>query len=128
MNSICLDSSGWIEITHDGSNAKAFAKALSSTAPIIVSTISLYEIARYTIRVAGESAAEELLTFIRQHVVTPVTPEIATLAATLGIRHQLAMADALIYATAQIQNATLWTQDNDFKGLPNVRYFPKIKS
>ena len=127
MSSICLDSSGWIEIAHDGANAKAFAKALSSSAPLIVSAISLYEIARYTTRVAGEAAAGELLAFLHQHAVTPVSPEIATLAATLGARHQLAMADSLIYATALAHNATLWTQDGDFKGLPHVKYFPKIK-
>lgn len=125
MSPICLDSSGWIEITHAGANAAAFAEALTAAAPVVVSTISLYEIARYTTRVAGEAAAGELLAFLQQHAVIPVTPEIATLAATLGIRHQLAMADALIYATAQNQNATLWTQDADFKDLPHVRYFPK---
>ncbi len=127
MKPICLDSSGWIEITHDGANAKSFAKALSSSSPVIVSTISLYEIARYTLRVAGEAATEQLLAFLHLHAITPVTPEIAILAATLGTRHKLAMADSLIYATAQNRNATLWTQDVNFEGLPNVRYFPKIK-
>ncbi len=127
MKAICLDTSGWIEITHDGANAKTFAKALAPSSPVIVSTISLYEIARYTLRVAGEAATGELLAFLHQHAVIPVSAEIATLAASLGTRHKLAMADALIYATAQSHNATLWTQDEDFKGLPNVRYFPKIK-
>ncbi len=127
MSAICLDSSGWIEITHDGANAKAFAQALASSAPIIVSTIGLYEIAKYTLRVAGESAAEELLACLHLHTIIPVSSEIATLAATLGTLHKLATADALIYATALIHKATLWTQDDDFEGLPNVRYFPKIK-
>ncbi len=125
MNANCLDSSAWIEITHGGPNAQAFAKALSSPTPLIVSTISLYEIARYTTRVAGEHAAEEILAFLNQHTITPVSPEIAAHAANLGARHQLAMADALIYATARTQNATLWTQDSDFQDLPNVRFFPK---
>ena len=125
MSLICLDSSGWIEITHHGANAAAFATVLSSAAPVIVSTITLYEIARYTTRVAGQAAADQLLAFLHQQTIAPVTPEIATLAATLGARHQLAMADALIYATATAHHATLWTQDGDFDGLPNVRYFPK---
>jgi predicted nucleic acid-binding protein len=122
---ICLDTSAWIEITHAGSNAQTFAALLTTGQPVIVSAISLYEIARYTTRVAGEAAAEELLTFLRQHTIVPVTDTIATLAATLGPRHQLAMADAIIYATAQTQNATLWTQDADFKKLPQVQYLPK---
>lgn len=128
MTLICLDTSGWIEITHAGPNAATFAKALASSSPVIVSTITLYEIARYTLRVAGEAAAAELVAFLHQHAVTPVSAEIATLAATLAARHPLAMADALIYATARIQNATLWTQDADFKGLPHVKYFRKIQS
>lgn len=28
---------------------------------------------------------------------------------------------------ALAHQATLWTQDDDFKDLPHVRYFPKIK-
>jgi predicted nucleic acid-binding protein len=35
----------------------------------------------------------------------------------------LPMADSLIYATAMRHEATLWKQDEDFKGLPGVKYF-----
>jgi predicted nucleic acid-binding protein len=125
MSAICLDTSGWIEITHAGPNATKFAKAVTDATSLFVSTISFYEIAKYTNRVAGEDATEEILTLLRQYLVTPVSHEIATLAASLGVRHKLAMADALIYATARGQNAILWTQDLDFKGLPHVKYFPK---
>lgn len=126
MSPICLDSSAWIEITHDGANAAAFAEALSSAAPIIISTITLYEISKYTTRVAGESATEKLLTFLHQYTIAPVTSEIATLAVTQAARHTLVMADALIYATTLAHRATLWTQDADFKDLPQIRYFSKI--
>jgi predicted nucleic acid-binding protein len=126
MSSLCLDSSGWIEISHAGPNAQKFAKAVNEASSLFVSTISFYEIARYTNRVAGESATEEILTLLRQYIVAPVSSEIATLAAILGPRHKLAMADSLIYATAIVNKATLWTQDDDFKGLPHVKYFPKI--
>jgi toxin FitB len=37
----------------------------------------------------------------------------------------LPLADSLIYATAQVHNATLWTQDAHFEGLPGVKYFAK---
>lgn len=128
MITYCLDTSAWIEITHDGPNASKFAKAVEKAETIIVSTISLYEIASYTTRVADENATAEILSFLYQYNPTPITSEIAELAATLGPRHKLAMADALIYATARFHNATLWTQDDDFKGLPHVRYFPMKKS
>jgi predicted nucleic acid-binding protein len=37
------------------------------------------------------------------------------------------MADSIILATAQLHNATIWTQDADFKGIAGVKYFPKKK-
>ena len=35
------------------------------------------------------------------------------------------MAESLIYATAQLHGAAVWTQDDDFKDLPGVKYFAK---
>ena len=37
----------------------------------------------------------------------------------------LPMADSLIYATAQLHHAELWTQDAHFEGLAGVKYFAK---
>jgi len=128
MSAHCLDTSAWVEITHNGPNAAKFAKTLATAETIIVSTISLYEIARYSTRVAGENATAQILAFLHQYKTTPVTAEIAELAATLGPRHKLGMADTLIYATALTHDATLWTQDADFQGLPRVKFFPKIKN
>lgn len=39
--------------------------------------------------------------------------------------HRLPLADSIIYTTAIRFGATLWTQDNYFKDIPGVRYFPK---
>ena len=127
MTAICLDSSGWIEIAEGGPNANAFAEALEPSQSILSSVISLYEISKYLTREVGETDAQELLSFIRNYPVIAVTEDLALHAANLSAVHQLAMADALIYATARSHKATLWTQDIDFEGLPNVRYFPKIK-
>jgi predicted nucleic acid-binding protein len=35
------------------------------------------------------------------------------------------MADALVYAVAQVADAELWTQDKHFERLPRVKFFPK---
>ena len=126
MKPICLDSSAWIEIAVDGPNAKIFAKTLTSH-PIIVSSINLYEIAKYITREAGDANAQELVSFIKQYDIIDVSESIALSATELSLRHKLAMADSIIYATALNQNATLWTQDADFEGLPHVKYFPKKK-
>lgn len=128
MTTHCFDTSALVEITHDGLNAAIFANALAKAETVIISTISIYEIARYTTHAAGEAATAEILAFLYQYNIAPVTPEIAELAATLGPKHKLAMADTIIYATTLINKATLWTQDVDFKGLPYVKYYPKRKS
>jgi predicted nucleic acid-binding protein len=59
--------------------------------------------------------------------VIEIDSEIAVAAADLAIKHKLPLADSLIYAITLAKKATLWTQDDDFKDLPRVRYFPKKK-
>lgn len=48
--------------------------------------------------------------------------------AILATQFNLPFADSLIYASTLIHQATLWTQDQDFKDLPHVNFFPKLKS
>ena len=36
------------------------------------------------------------------------------------------MADSIIYATAKIYNAEIYTQDRHFENLDNVHYFVKV--
>jgi predicted nucleic acid-binding protein len=50
---------------------------------------------------------------------------LAIAASKLSLEHNLPMADSIILATAQEFKAIIWTQDLDFKGLSNVKYFPK---
>jgi predicted nucleic acid-binding protein len=58
----------------------------------------------------------------------PLDGLLAISAARISTQHNLAMAGSIIYATAEAHAATLWTQDEHFKNLPNVRYFPKTAS
>ena len=46
-------------------------------------------------------------------------------AADLSLEHGLAMADALILATAKLFRAELITSDRDFERVPGVAYLPK---
>ncbi len=55
------------------------------------------------------------------HVVQ-LTESIAYLAADMSLRHGLAMADAIVYATAKDQDAQVVTGDADLKALPGVIY------
>jgi len=128
MKPVCLDSSAWIEIAHNGPNARTFLKAAADIAQVIVSAITIYEVWKYTIIHADENRAQHLIDLLRQAIVIPADTEISIAAANFSIHHKLAMADSLIYATALLHNATLWTQDDDFHGLPHVKYFPKPAS
>lgn len=47
------------------------------------------------------------------------------MAAKSGIERKLPLADSIVYATAQRVGAVVWTQDDDFDGLPGVEYFRK---
>ena len=62
---------------------------------------------------------------MRQGQVVSLTSELALSGAELSLRYSLPMADSLIMATAQSVDAEIWTQNSDFEGLPQVRYFPK---
>jgi len=127
MKPVCLDSSAWIEIAHNGNNAKIFLKALGDMSQVIVSTITLYEVWKYTVINADESRARQIMDVLQQGIIVPPDPNISLSAAELSIRHKTAMADSLIYATSLAHKAILWTQDNDFESLPAVKYFAKTR-
>ena len=51
----------------------------------------------------------------------------AAASARAAATHKLAMADAIIWQTAQAHGAALYTQDIDLQGLPGVVYRPKAQ-
>jgi len=58
-------------------------------------------------------------------VVVNITPQIAILAAKLGKEFGLPMADSIIYATAKVKDAVIYTKDRHFENLDGVHYFEK---
>lgn len=123
-----LDSSAWIECLEDGPNTIHFDPILLKLPDLIVPTIIITEVRKVILRKRDHAKADEVTQSMRSGVTVPIDEEIAVSAADLHILHKLPLADSLIYAITLARNATLWTQDDDFEGLPNVRYFPKIKS
>jgi toxin FitB len=51
-----------------------------------------------------------------------LTESIVLLAADISLQYGLAMADAIVYATAQDREARVVTSDADLKDLPGVVY------
>ena len=55
----------------------------------------------------------------------PLTEEIALTAADLSLELGLAMADAIVLATARLASAGLVTSDGDFASISGVTYLSK---
>ena len=117
-----VDTSAWIEYFFSGPNASHFAKPIEKTDDLIVSVICLYEVFKKINVVADEARALRAIAQMKHGRVVDVTEDVAFSAALISIQQKLQMADSLIYATAKTRGATVWTQDADFKHLPNVNY------
>lgn len=121
-----VDSSGWLEYFADGPNAGRFAVPLSEPARLVVPTVSLYEVFRVVLRERGEDDAIRAAALMGQGREIPLSSALALEAARLAHEGRLAMADGIILATARSTGAVLWTQDADFEGMEDVRYFAKV--
>ena len=117
-----VDSSGWIEFFSGSPLADRYATYLKDPSQVITPTIVVYEVFKKIKRERGEEAALMAAAQLNATQVTPLTEPIARLAADLSLQHGLAMADAVIYATAHDQEAQLVTSDADLKDLPGVTY------
>lgn len=117
---ILLDSSGWIEFFTGGRLADRYADYLTSRHTIITPTIVLYEVYKKIKREKGEETALLCSGRLQATEVVQLTESIAYLAADMSLRHGLAMADAIVYATGRDQNAQIVTGDADLKELPGV--------
>ena len=67
-------------------------------------------------------AANRAVVAMQAGSIVALNTDLAIAAARAARQHKLPTADSIIYATAQSRNATVWTQDDDFKDLPGVRY------
>lgn len=116
-----VDSSGWLEYFTDSNRAPLFASAIEDTENLFVPVISIYEVFKKVLRDRGEDAALQVASMMQVGQVIELDAALALEAA----RHALPLADSIIYAAAVHHKAILWTQDDHFRDLPNVRFFPK---
>ena len=120
-----VDSSGWIEYFQDSPRADLFAAAVEDRAHLVVPTIALFEVCRILSRCLDATVVDTCLKVMRMGRVVDFTDARAISAARISRAHGLALADAAMYGIAQELDATFWTQDVDYDGLPGVRYFAK---
>lgn len=122
-----VDSSGWIEFLGGGANAGFFAAAITDTPRLVVPSISVFEVCRWLRRELGERRALDGMALMQQGNIVDLDATLAMSAARLSQELKLPMADSIILATARAGGATLWTQDDDFEGLDDVKYIAKKK-
>jgi predicted nucleic acid-binding protein len=115
-----VDSSGWIEYIGDGPKADAFGKYLHDNFFLVVPSIVFYEVHKKLLLTNNEAALRRFVSHAFRAIQVPMDAEVAAEAAKTSVLHRLAMADAVIYATAQMHDAQLITADPDFRGLPGV--------
>ena len=120
-----VDSSGWIEYFTDGALAGRFAPYLEKIAEVTTPTIVIFEVYRVIRRERSEEVAMAAVAQMQKSRVVDFDQFLALTAAELSIEHGLAMADAIVYATARAHRTELVTADTDFEGLEGARVFSK---
>ena len=118
---VVFDSSCWLEVFDGGTRSSLFEKQAANVDSMVVPVITLYEVFKYLRRKFNTDSATRAVTYMQRGQVINMDSAIILDAATNG----LPMADSLIYATAQLHHAELWTQDAHFEGLSGVKYFSK---
>lgn len=123
--SYLVDTCGWIEWLINGKLATSFEPYLKHTSQLIIPTLIQYELYRWICREKNLSTALEIIGITEQSMVVPLDTHLALNAADISKQHNLAMADAIIYATAQKYDAELITADQHFAHIAKVKFFKK---
>ena len=120
-----VDSSGWIEFFTNGKLAGEYANYLKDPAKVITPTIVLYEVYKKIKRERTEEDALFAVSLMNRTDVVSLSESVALLAADLSLKHDLPMADAIVYATALEQNCAVVTSDAHFKNLEKATLISK---
>ena len=119
-----VDSSGWLVYFADEPNAKHFLPPLNDADSLVVPTVTIYEVFKVVLRESSENEALQAAAAMQKGMVVDLTDSIAIAASKISLEHKIPMADSIILATAKQFEATIWTQDSDFKNIDDVKYFP----
>ena len=122
-----VDSSLWIEYFLENEIDISIKNAIIDTENLYVPSICLYEVHKKFLSINEIKKADLSVNIMQNADIVTLTPIIATLASNLGKEYKLPMADSIIYATAKIYKANIYTQDKHFENLPQVHYYPKLK-
>ena len=120
-----VDSSGWLAYFADEPNAKYFQSPLNEPDSLVIPVITIYEVFKVVLRESNENQALQAISVMQKGKVVDLNPQLAVAASKLSLEYGLPMADSIILATARAYDATIWTQDSDFRDIPGVKFIPK---
>jgi predicted nucleic acid-binding protein len=117
-----VDSSAWLEYFANGPNASFFAPPIQDLERLVVPSVTIYEVFKRVLQQREEGQALQAVATMQQGTVVSLDERLALNAARISVDLKIPMADSVVLATARAHSATVWTQDEDFKDLPNVQY------
>ncbi|MBB3655471.1 putative nucleic acid-binding protein [Rhizobium sp. BK650] len=120
-----VDSSAWIEWLTHGPAADRLQAQMPGRTECIVPTIVQLELAKWLERELGEEAVDSFFAYTATCIIAPLETALARRAAEVSAKRKLALADAIIYATAEMHDADVLTLDAHFKDLDRVVYLEK---
>jgi predicted nucleic acid-binding protein len=123
---IIVDTSLWIEFFAGTPLNISIVNALSNNDELYVPAICLYEVKKKFLVDNDAVKAITAIDIMKNGTVISIDSEIALLASDISKQHKLPMADSIIYATAVLFDAELYTQDKHFENLDRVHYFSKL--
>lgn len=120
-----VDPSGWLEYFADSPQADFFTPAIEDSAQLLVPVICIYEVYKRIASQRGLNIAQTSIADMYHGKLVNIDDSLALSAAQISLETKLPMADSLILATARAYQATLWTQDEHFKGMEGVQYIAR---
>jgi len=120
-----VDSSCWFEYLIGTEIGENVAPVIENPAELIIPTITLYEVYKKLLAEKSEEYASEVISYMQAGKVIELSAGLSLSAAQISRRYKLPMADSIIYATSQYYSAVIFTCDQHFKNIPDIRYFPK---
>ncbi len=115
-----FDSTIWLDYLIKGN----FKEEIEQEKIFALSSLSLFEIKRKLLKIKEieKKEVEEKISFIKsKSIIINIDEKIADKAAEIAEEKKLGAADVLIYTTALINNLTLVTLDNDFRGFDKAK-------
>lgn len=123
---LCLfHSCGWLEWFTDGPLAGQYRRHLARPDKLLLPAIILSEVYKVLKRDAGEETALLAAGYMKRAGVVPLDETIALAAADITLAEHLAMADAIILATARAHRCEIVTSVADLKGKEGVRFIAR---